>query len=79
MLDIWYNFFGPHRPKLALWGLILLGLLTSLNAAHDMSTFGAFWQWAIFLVGCSMWFILLPCIIFLVDAKHGHTKVRPKR
>jgi hypothetical protein len=41
ILDIWYNFFGPHRPQFALWGLIVLGLYTSINTAWKVSELGA--------------------------------------
>ena len=79
ILDILYNFFGPHRPRLALWSLILLGLLTTANAVRGASGLGTSWSVFVGIVCLLSWGLLLPCIIFLIDNKHGHVKLRPRK
>ena len=78
ILDILYNFFGPHRPKFALWGLIVLGMITTLNAAYCVRELGNAWVVSIFGIGCLSWYLLLPCIIFLIDEKNGRAKLRSR-
>ena len=78
ILDILYNFFGPHRPKLALWGLIILGAITTMNAAFGVRELGTSWVVFMLVVGCFAWYLLLPCIIFLIDEKNGRVKIRPR-
>jgi hypothetical protein len=77
MLDIWYNFFGPHRPQFALWGLILLGLITTANATWSVSGLGTVFTVFVCSFGLLMWYLFLPAIIFLIDHKNGKTHVRP--
>lgn len=79
IIDILYNFYGPHRPKLGLWGLIVLGFLTSLNAGWKMSEYGSIISVVTFLVCCSMWYILLPSVIFLIDFKRNSYTIRPRK
>ena len=76
LFDIYYNFFGPHRPQIALYGLIALAFITSINTGCGMVQYGSTVAFISFLFSLFIWATVLPCVIFLIDAHRGNVTRR---
>lgn len=74
--DIYYNFLGPHRPTIGLWGFFFLALLTSINTGFGMIEYGSTVAFISFLFALFLWATILPCAIYLIDAHRGNVTRR---
>ena len=80
-LDVAYNFGGPHRPQWCLWAFLALAILTSLDSATRMMSYGhgAGAGWFMFGLGMFLWVTILPSAIFLIDCNSGRVRLRPRK
>jgi hypothetical protein len=63
-----------NRPKIGLWGLITVALLSTTNLYFNLLQFGHVTAAVVAIWALSLWFVGLPMILTLIDLK-----MSPKR
>lgn len=60
-----------NRPKVGLYGLIGVALLTTSNLFLGLLKFGLPTASVISVLALGAWFVILPCVFTLIDLKHN--------
>jgi hypothetical protein len=70
-LKLVYKNMTWNRPKVGLYGLIAVALLSTTNLFLNLLKFGTVTTVFFTVLALSLWFFGLPCVMTLIDLKNS--------